>query len=516
MLDILISGGKVLRGFRDSQEESINLGIKDGRIAFLGRSHPEAKKHIKLTEKHLVLPGFIDVHNHSDLELLAIPTADSSIRQGVTTIIVGNCGFSAAPLPDTARRWVLDQLEKLRLKFSERDLWRTFEEYLKTLPPLAINVGFLVGHGNLRELVLGLEDKRAGEEDVLGMRKHLEKALEEGALGMSLGLIYPPGIFSSTDELIELAKLVASYGGIVASHQRSEGRALFQALEESYRIAKYSGVRFQVSHLKAARPAWGKAEEVVSFLKGAREEVDIWADQYPYEYSSTGLSALFPRELQEGGGERIWRIARENPKELVKVLKEVDHTPFEGIYISQSFSHPEVEGLSIAEISKRWDMEPEEVVVKLIGDEGGDLAAIYHIMIWEDVSRILQEPFIALSSDSSVRRDTSPGKPHPRAFGAFAKFLQMALRGEYPLSLAVYKMSELPARIFRLEGRGAIDIGRWADLLVINTEEFRDNATMKEPKRYPSGVEYVFVNGELVVEKGQLTDNRPGKQLLRS
>ncbi len=499
-LDILLKGGKVISGELGAKPLELNLGIKGDRIEYIGTGEPEAETVIELNG-HLIIPGFIDIHNHSDLAVLWLPSADSAIRQGVTTIVIGNCGFSAAPLSDTGLEYVLRELRYHRLQLGG---WRSFQEYSELLGDVAVNIVPLVGHANLRELCMEDPNRPANRDEIRRMVKLLEEVMEWGIWGLSLGLIYPPGVYADTSELVELAKVVAKFDGIVASHQRSEGRALFEALEESIRIARDTGVRFQISHIKAARPAWGQAERVLQILYQARRELDIAADQYPYTASSTGLSNVFPYNELQVDLRGLLSELRTKPGEMMELLRETDHTPWNRIVISECRSNPVYEGKSIAEIARILKLSPEEVVVKLLLEEGDEIGAIFHIMYSSDVELFLRQDFIAIASDSEVRSLDSEGKPHPRTFGTFAKTLERALRGELPLDLMVYKASALPASRLKLRYRGMIKLGYIADLLVIDPKSFKDNATYDRPKAYPDGVKMVLVNGKIALRDGSL------------
>ena len=507
-MDLLLRGGKVISGELSAQPMELNIGLRGDRIEFVGQETPTAKEVVDVSGK-LVLPGFIDVHNHSDLSLFWVPSADSALRQGVTTLIVGNCGFSGAPLSSRNRGLVNAELEAHSLKLT----WNTLEEYVSALPPISVNVGLLVGLGNLKDLVMDDPNRPASADELKGMKDKLLECLDLGAFGMSMGLIYPPDIHSSTDELVELAKVIASKGGIMASHQRSEGKRLFEALDESVEIARRSGVRFEISHIKAARPAWGSGEKVLEVLVRARREADIGADQYPYSASSTGLSNVFPYKELKVGFDGLLKLLRSDRERAISILKGTDHTPWNLITISECTSHPEVVGLSVAEASEIKGVEPEELVVDLLLDEGREIGAIFRIMKDEDVRLFLRQDFIAVASDSEVRDEKAEGKPHPRAFGTFAKVLEMGLKGELPLDLVVYKMSALPASRFGLK-RGLIKEGYGADLVVVSPMTFKDNATYENPKRYPSGVEMVFVNGKLAFDGRKVTGNH-GRVLTR-
>jgi len=444
-----------------------------------------------------VSPGFIDVHSHSDLTLLVHPEAESAISQGVTTVISGNCGFSVCPVDKTLENII----SEAKLYGVEEVKWRSLREYLDYVSSLdiAINYAYLVGHGQIRAEVVGFENKPA---DMEKMRYEVEKALDEGAIGLSLGLIYIPGRFSDFNELSELAKVVKKKNKIVTNHMRSESAYLLEAIDESISIAVSSGVNFEISHLKAAGVGKGKAFLACQKIREAIcKGVNIHADFYPYSASNTGLTQVLPPYLLEGSIEDIIKKISEDSEKVAEDIEKYPHTPWDKIFISEAFSEKlkKYLGMSISEISKDMKMSPAMTVIELLKIEDNDLGAIYFLMDQDEVDYIAIQDFVMTASDSAVRNVCTSAFPHPRTFGTFTKFISYYVKEKKSLSLseAVFKMAYFPALKFNIQGRGLIKKGYFADLVVFDFEKLKDLSTYDNPKRLSEGIKYVFVNGKL-------------------
>ncbi|MEO3993112.1 MAG: D-aminoacylase [Desulfurococcaceae archaeon TW002] len=504
-----------------------DVGIIDDTIAKIGDLFGESAEEIINADDLFVAPGFIDIHNHSDSSIFIIPTADNYVTQGVTTIVVGNCGYSPAPLTENNREF-LEYSEKKFIKEVGSIPWHSFSEYLKHLEVLekSLNVVALVGHGTLRSAVLGVSEARPSEKQLSEMSDLLNEAMNAGAFGMSSGLIYVPGMFSDTRELIELTEIVSRYGGIYSTHIRNEGVGLIDAVIEAIQIGLASGVSLEISHVKAAGPpTWGSVPKVLSLIEEyVRRGYDFSADAYPYTASSTGLEALLPTWVRKGGPEKMIERLK-NPdllSELRNFLKrygipEEGHNDWDKIRISYSESHPEVLGRNIEEISRMWDSDPVSTIAKLLIEDKGLTSVVIHTMNNEDVTKAVSHPLVAIGSDGSVMR-FGEGMPHPRNYGTFPRIIARYVRELKVLSLpeAVRKMTSLPARKLGLHDRGLLRPGFKADLVVFNYYTMRDKATFENPHTYSTGVEYLLINGKLVIKEGKHTGAKPGRLLRRS
>jgi len=518
--DLVLLNGLVFDG-SGSPPFKADIAISRDRIAKIGSiDKAEAEESFDLTG-YAVAPGFIDIHNHSDLSIFSVPTADNYIRQGVTTIVVGNCGSSPAPVTDKNRGYIEDAARRVLGRSILR--WSSFSEYLDSLSRLrkSINIATLVGHGAIRAAVMGFEDRSPSEEELDEMKRLVDEALASGAFGMSTGLMYVPGAYSSTEEIIELAKIVGKYHGLYTSHIRNEGTGLIDSVLEAIRIGLESGVSVEISHLKAAgKPNWGRVKTALALIREYAEKgYDISADAYPYTASSTSLLSIFPAWIREGDKNSI--INRlEDPKILKEIRKELETSglvpgrwiEWNEITISTSASHKELEGRRLNEIASEWNMDPMSTAIKILLDDELSTSMIVHGMSQEDVDLVISNPYVAIGSDGSVKQ-FGIGKPHPRNYGAFPRVLSLFVRKKKLLSLseAIRKMTSLPARKLGIWDRGLIRPGMKADITVFNMYTVEDKATYEDPHQYPQGIKHVIVNGKLVVEDGQHRGAKPGK-----
>ena len=520
--DIVIRGGYVLDG-AGAPPMRKDVGIVGDTIVKIGDlSNVEAEKIIR-ADGLFVAPGFIDIHNHSDLGVFLVPTADNYIRQGVTTIVVGNCGSSPAPLTDNN----IDAFKEMRKEFYEKFgiPWRSFSEYLDKLEELkkSINVATLVGHGTVRSAVLGFENRPPTEKELSEMKSFVEEAMKAGAFGLSTGLIYIPSAFASLEEIVELAKVAARYGGIYATHMRNEGNLLIDAVIEALTIGIRSGASVEISHLKASGiPAWGNVKKALALIEDyARRGFDVSADAYPYTASSTGLEALLPKWIREGGRRKLIERLKD-PEIIERIRRDLERSGvMEGRYIewhqvviALSETHPEVVGKDLAEISREWNLDPLRATAKLLIDDEGGTFVVIHAMNENDVKEVIKHPLVAISTDGSIR-EFGKGKPHPRNYGTYPRVLAKYVREEKIISLpeAIRKMTSLPARKIGLWDRGIIRPGMKADITIFNFYTVKDTATYEDPHSYPQGIEYVIVNGVVVIEEGRHTGATPGRLL---
>lgn len=523
VMDYLIINGLVIDGSgREPVEASI--GIKGDRISFIGNSKVDAKEVIDA--KGLVLsPGFIDTHAHSEFTLLADKRAEAKISQGITTEINGNCGLSAAPLYKEAFEQREADLEELDIK----ERWSTLEEYFAILKNrgIAINFATLCGHGNIRASVIGYKNRKPSQKDMAEMKRLLSDALRDGAKGLSTGLIYPPGVYSDTEELIELCSelLTPNSKFIYTSHMRSEGDGLIESIEEIIEIGRKTGVHVHISHIKTSgENNWWKIDKAIELMERARlEGIRLTCDRYPYIASSTDLDVVLPSFVFEGGrDEGLKRLKDTTVRAKLKSglsSKPVDY--WKGIYISSVTKDENkwMEGENIFNISQKIGKSPDDAVLDILIDEGLRVGAIFFSMKEENLERFLSLPYTMIGSDSSARSFsgiTRNGKPHPRGFGTFPRFIGKYVRDKavVPLTEAIKKITYRAAVTFDLKDRGLIKEGFYADIVIFNYNRIIDNAAFNEPFQKADGIEYVFVNGKLALKQGEYTGNFSGRVLM--
>lgn len=521
MLDYLIKNGIVFDG-SGSEPVETNIGISGDRITYIGDNEISATESID-AKGFVVSPGFIDTHGHSEFTILADGRAEGKLSQGVTTEINGNCGLSAAPLYGEAFEHREADLKELGIK----ERWSTFKEYFNILKNkgIAINFATLCGHGNIRASVIGYKDVVADRHAMNEMKGLLLQAIEEGAKGISTGLIYPPGVYSTTEELIELCSLLITYHHlslIYASHMRSEGDELIEAIEEVIRIGNEAGVNVHISHIKTAGERnWWKADKAIDLIENSRKDgINLTCDRYPYTAASTDLDTILPSWVYEGGIEEELKRLK-NPDAAKKIKAEIGNRGdkyWKGIYVS-SAAMPEnkwMEGENIFDIASKMKKQPIDALFDIFISERVRTGAIFFSMSGDNLKKFLSLPYTMIGSDSSVRSFSGPtctGKPHPRAFGSFPKFIAKYVKNECLMSLseAIKKMTYLPALTFGLKERGLIKEGFFADIAVFDYEKIIDRATFKEPYKKSEGIAYVFVNGKLAVKEGDFTGGLSGR-----
>jgi N-acyl-D-amino-acid deacylase len=531
MWDILIKGGKVVDGSGNPWFKA-DMAIENGRITNIGDLNLTSADIVVDANNMIVCPGFIDMHSHSDFALLINRCAEGKVRQGVTTEVIGNCGNSAAPLNDELRKDIRREnpiIDEAGITLN----WSKMEEFFKILeePGLSINVAALVGHQNIRVLTMGYQNKPPSENELEEMKRNTEEAMKAGAFGLSTGLIYPPSSYADTREIVELAKVVAKYGGIYASHIRGEdGPRLVNSVREAIEIGEKAGVSVEISHHKAhGKLAWGKVKTTLRMIEEARERgVDVTCDVYPYTAASFGMSALLPPEVHEGGVDKILERLRDSDwrrKIREKMLNGLPNWPspfisagWDAIMISYSKRHPEYEGKMIKEICDSLNVDPFEFVFDLLIEEEASTEVVRFTMREGDVCTVLSHPLSMVGSDASIQATygvLSKGKPHPRAYGTFPRVIKRYVNefGILRLEETIRKMTSLPANKLKLFDRGIIRTGMCADIVIFNPSIISDEATYAEPHRYPKGIEYVIVNGKIVIEHGEHTKALPGKVL---
>lgn len=529
--DLIIKNGYIVDGTGNPWFRA-DIGINDGKVVKIGNVD-SASGYKKIEVKDLVVsPGFIDIHTHSDFSLIVDPRAESKIRQGVTTEVIGNCGFSAAPMRELHRKLLEQYLDPIRFKVELT--WSNMGEYLSQLEKqgIAPNVASLVGHGTVRIAVMGFDNRSATDEELEDMKALVAQSMEDGSFGMSTGLAYPPACYSDTRELFELSKVVTKYGGIYVSHIRNEADTLIESVKEEIDIGKESIIPIEISHLKAAGKAnWGKIKKILKIMYETRESgIDITCDQYPYSASCTFLNAIIPTWAHEGGIEKL--IARlKDPKVLRRLVTEIEEgipgweNPVKGsgwdkimIVSIASEKNRVLEGKTIAEIAELRGEDPFDVAFDLLIEENGDVMMVEFAMCEEDVQMVMKAPFIMVGSDGSAvtpRGILGKGKQHPRSYGTFPRILGKYVREDKILTLqeAIRKMTSLPAQRLGLRDRGLIREGMWADITIFNPREIIDKATYTDPHQFPKGIEYVIINGTLTLEKGNYSGILSGKVL---
>ncbi len=516
MFDWKITGGQILDG-TGAPAFRADLGIAGDRIAALGDLASAAARETIPAAGRLVCPGFIDAHSHSDAFLLIEPAAPSKLYQGITTEIVGNCGASAAPLADPAF------LPSDWRNQAYPGPWKTMAEYLRLLEQAqpAPNVAALVGHGKLRSWVLGYEARAATPEEVRAMGRLLEESLEAGGWGLSAGLIYAPGKWAAREELIALAGIAARHHGIYAAHMRSEGEFLLEAIEETIAVGRAAGVRVEISHLKTSgRDHWSKLEAALALIRQARAAgIAVAADRYPYLASCTDLDVVLPDWAIRGGQAAILRRLQ-TARDRDRIRREIFHrgrAP-DAIVIG-STSREEFRGQPLTEVARALDLAPADAVLALLEADELKTSAFFLGMSAANMERIFEEKYVMLGSDASLRSPAgvlSRDFPHPRAYGAFPRFLKAALEGKtVPLPQAVRKMTALAAEHFGLKDRGVLRVGGLADVVVVDPPTVADRATFAAPHQLARGIEWVLVNGVLTLNPKGLTGRRGGRVLRR-
>jgi N-acyl-D-amino-acid deacylase len=527
--DLLIVGGHILDGSGSPWFEG-SVAVKDGKIADVGRLPKAAARRVIDATGFIVAPGFIDLHSHSDYTLLVDGTAQSKIRQGVTTEILGESS-SAGPVLGPAAAEFDRQLQPLGL---QRD-WTTLGEYFARVERqgISVNIASYVGSGQVRECVLGNVNRAPTAEELEEMKALVTQAMRDGAIGLSSGLIYPPNMFATTDELIELAKVVAPYGGLYATHIRGEGAHGIQAIDEAIAISEQAKLPAHIFHFKMdGRANWGRMVEQIRHIKATRERgVDITADQYPYVAAMTGLEMCLPPEYLEGTAAQI--VGRlKDPKARAQIRRAIftglpgweDNEVksvggWHGVLVA-SLQKPEnkkFEGQRMDEVARLMGKDPVDALCDLLISEGGTADAIYFSMSAQDVRLAMQQPWVGVGSDGSAVNTemTFAGKPHPRFYGTFPRVLGYYVREQKVLSLAsaIRKMTSFSAQIAGFTDRGLLRPGLAADITIFDPKTVTDKATFENPLQYAVGIPYVVVNGVVVIDNGQHIGAKPGRVL---
>lgn len=499
--ELIIRNGKIIDGTGNSWFYG-DIAIRNGKIVKVGKLDSATALQTIDATGLIVAPGFIDVHTHIESDEVKNPTADNFIYDGVTTVVTGNCGASRVNIG----------------------------QYLQMIDSLhtSINVATLIGHNDVRRAVMGNARRDPNERELLQMEKIVDQAMQQGAVGLSTGLIYIPGTYSKTNEIVRLAKIAAKYHGVYASHMRNEGDSVIQAIQEALHIGRAANIPVEISHFKVSgQQNWGRSKETVALVdKARREGIEVTIDQYPYTASSTGLSTLIPDEVMADGSDSVnARLRRPAVRQqvidfMLKKLKQRKLNHFSYAVVAFHRADTTLNGKSIEEINrlkgrKHRAKEEAETVIELMLNGGAGM--VFHGMSEEDVQYIMRYPFNMFASDASIRI-FGEGVPHPRGYGTNARVLANYVRDKKVLSLeeAIRRMTSLPAQKFQLNDRGLLRDGMAADIVIFDEKTVQDASTFDKPHQYATGFKYVLVNGRVTVFNGAHTGVRGGVALRKS
>lgn len=528
--DILIRNGKVVDGSGNPWTYG-DIGVIADRIAFVGHASPNVNAKRTIDAKGLVVaPGFIDMLGQSELNLLVDKQAVSKLTQGVTTEITGE-GDTIAPTNDAINAEHADVLEHYEITAD----WRSLEEYFQRLSRQGsgINLGTYVGAAQVRRLVIGNTNRPPTPSELKDMEIAVDDAMSDGAMGVSSALIYAPGNYATTEELIALAKAAAAKGGVYASHIRNEGDREVEALNEAFLIGREANIPVQIFHLKVAgKQNWGNMPKVIAAIEQARAEgIDVTANQYPYVAGATSLGAVVPPKYHAGGTDAF--VAQlQNPATRAEIRRELEapSSSFENLWRSAgspsgilvaSVLNPQLkkyEGKTVAQIAQMESKDPLDAALDLVVADRDNVAAVYFMMSEDEVKLALKQPWVSVGTDHPEVSPTGPlseGKAHPRGYGSFARILGKYVRDEQVITLedAIRKFTSLPAQQVRLENRGLLRAGYFADITIFNPLTVRDTATFEDPNRTSVGFEYVLVNGVLALAHDKVTGQLGGRPL---
>ncbi|MCX6761657.1 MAG: D-aminoacylase [Candidatus Moranbacteria bacterium] len=523
MLDIIIKNANIIDG-TGMPAYRADIGIKEDEIKKIGALRDERASVEIDAEGKIVCPGFIDVNNHSDTywRIFLDPHLESLIYQGITTIIGGNCGTSLAPLAnpgtiDAIQKWV--DVKKINVS------WLKVKEFLAFLGEKKISPNFatLVGHATLRRGIIGDEVRSMVPKEIEALKKALEKSMKEGALGMSTGLIYSHARLAPYDELLALAKIVKKYDGVYATHIRSEQKEIVEAVEEALRIARDSGAKLQISHLKViGEKNWPKMKDVLALIANAKEEgIDVTFDVYPYTATGSVLYSFLPAWISEGG-KRIMLHRLKDPVIRAKVISEMRESEFDysKIEIAISPLNKTLARHSISEIALSQEKSVEDAVIDILIASEGMVVTSMEVLSEDNVQQAIASPLSFIATNGAgydIFHAKTGERVHPRNFGSFIKVLEKYVKKERLLSweVAINKMTQAPAEKFGLKNRGALKKGYFADIVMLDPDKLKSPATVENPYQYSKGVELVIINGEIVLSDGAYNGNRNGRVIKR-
>ncbi len=527
--DVIIRNGHVLDG-AGNPWFAADIGIRGDRIAAIGKlDGAQAAKVVDATGR-IISPGFIDMLGQSELSVLIDNRGLSKLAQGITSEITGE-GGSIAPQNEKTLGPLKPQLEQLKLNID----WTTLDGYFRRLEKEGspINIGTYVGAAQVREAVIGDDDRAPTAAELEQMRSLVGQAMKDGALGVSTALIYPPGHYAKTEELIELAKVASQYGGLYASHMRSEGTSEMAAIDEAIRIGREGHLPVEIFHLKVSgKPRWGSMVKVVEKIQAARDAgLDIRADQYPYVAGGTALASALPPWVADGGVSKLLeRLKDPKIRERIKEEMATDHPDWENLYYDcgggagvmlAGVENPDLKkynGMTVAEMAKAEKKPELDALFDFVIADKAQTGALYFMASEEDLVTGLKQRWTSIGLDAGLTSlDGRLYEPftHPRAWGAMPRFLGRYVRDQHlmPLEEAIRKITSMPAQREHLRDRGMLKVGYFADVTVFDPNTIMDEATYKEPNKSARGVEYVFVNGQLEYDHGKLTGAKAGRPL---
>ncbi len=522
--DLVIKNGKVYDGL-GSESIVMDIGITGDVITSLGKiSHTKSKSVIDANGL-AVCPGFIDAHDHSDIGLLVNPKAESAVRQGITTLVSGNCGSSPFPVAEEIYE---ETKENLKAYYDIDLTWMDIKGFFSKLEEkgLALNYATFVGQGTIRGAAMGFNDRPSKPNELEKMKTMIEENLKQGAIGLSSGLEYAPGSYAQSDELIELCRTAADIGGLYSTHMRDEGDFLIESLEETVELARQTGIRIQISHLKIAYPRnWDKIDAALAAIENAgKEGISIFCDRYPYIAGSTGLSYYFPLWARQGTtSEFLARLKdptqesklRAHTAEQEKKLGSWDKVVIASVVTEKNRVF---EGKNVLQGAQETEKDCFEFMRDLLIEEKNNVGMVTFMMNEENLKKILSHPLVGIGCDGSALAPygvLGRGKPHPRNYGTFPRLLGKYVRDEkiLPMPEMIKKITSMPAQNFGFSNRGAVKKDYFADLVVFDEARIIDKATWVDPHQYSEGIEYVIVNGRVVVKRGEHTGQLPGSIL---
>ena len=532
-IDVLIENARIVDGTRTPWFKG-DVAVKDNKIAIVGAPGKLAKSYssnkvIDAQERYL-MPGFIDMHTHSDFVSLREPEAQNKLCQGVTSQGIGQCGYSAAPVREEHLQALHQYTGFLMAGVTPEWTWRSFGQWLNHLDHLNLgtNLASFVGHGTIRIAAMGFDNRQPSQAELENMKKMVHMCMEEGAVGMTSGLIYAPGIYSSTEEICALSEGMSEFSGLYESHMRSESNNMIASVYETIEVGQKAGIPVQISHHKACGVKnWGKVRESLAIIETARAEgVDVTVNVYPYEACSTTLRAILPGWVQEGGmGKLEERLKDTSIRERLKKEIQQPATDWDNYYLLGGGAEgvillffpvtPQYEGKTLKKVSEIVQKDPLDTAFDLIiGNQGTDTCA-YKAMSEDDVNYILCHPASVIVSDSIP---SPPGtKAHPRVASSFCRVLDLYVRQKHLLNLetAVHKMTAFPARRMGFYDRGIIAPNMAADMILVDMERIQDKATFADTDARPEGIDMVMVNGCVSIDEGHFTGKYAGSVLKR-
>jgi N-acyl-D-aspartate/D-glutamate deacylase len=528
--DIIIMNGRIIDGSGNPWFYG-DVAIRGDRIVKIGNIGASRARRRINAQGMIVAPGFIDMLGQSEISLLIDPRAESKVFQGITTEVTGE-GGSIAPLND----YILKELDPTLKHFKVSADFRTLGEYFARLErtPAAINLATYVGATQVRQYVLNDENRAPTPAELEQMKKLVAQAMEEGAVGISTSLVYAPAFYAKTEELIELAKVAARYGGVYATHMRNESNSIMSAIDEAIRIGREANIPVEIFHLKmAGKQNWGKMGDVIRKIEAARAQgLDITADQYPYVAGATSLGASVPPWSHEGGTAKfIERLKDPATREKLKQEMRAVSDKWENFYLGAGSGSgimvasvlnrdlAKYEGKRVSEVAQMMGKSDDiDALMDLLIADNGQTSAIYFLMSEDDVKLAMKQPWVSVGVDHGAVATTgllAEGKAHPRGYGSFPRILGRYVRDERALSLeeAIRKMTSLAANRVHLTDRGLLKSGFFADVVVFSPQQINDVATFEDPNRLSVGMRFVIVNGQLVIDTGKQTMARPGRPI---